>query len=64
MNKALREARERRGITQRALAERVYISRQTVFRMEREGQLPRLDTAILIAGELGSSVEDLFKAVI
>lgn len=64
MNKALREARERRGITQQALAERVYISRQTYFRMEREGQLPRLDTAILIAGELGSSVEDLFKAVI
>lgn len=58
--KTIRELRERRGITQRELAERIHVSDKTVSKWETGKGLP--DIAIIgeLAGALGVSVTELF----
>jgi putative transcriptional regulator len=53
-------ARERAGLSQPALAERVGASRPTIARIETGGHAPSVTLALAIARELGESVEDLF----
>jgi putative transcriptional regulator len=53
-------ARERAGLSQPALAERVGSSRPTIARIEAGATSPSVDLAIAIARELGEPVEALF----
>jgi putative transcriptional regulator len=54
------EARERAGLTQPALAERVGASRPTIARIEGGTTTPSVTLALAISRELGASVESLF----
>jgi len=56
----LREARERAGLTQAELAERIGVSRKTVNTVENGVFIPSTVVALKLAGALGCSVEDLF----
>ncbi len=56
----VRQIRLARGLTQRELAERAGVSEPTVIsRIERGGQVPRLDTAARIAHALGVPLGEL-----
>lgn len=52
--------RRSRGIARTELAERVGVSRQTVFSIESGGYLPNVALALKIARELNATVEQLF----
>ena len=56
----LREERERLGLTQAALAERVGVSRKTINTIENLVFAPSALLAIKLAHNVGKSVEDLF----
>ena len=56
----IRELRNRAGITQSQLAERVDISPEFMSRLERGLKAPSLDTADKIATALGISLSELF----
>ena len=57
---ALRERRQRLGITQKDMAARVGISPVTYSRIERGTSVPSLDVAYRIAIVLNSDLADLF----
>ena len=57
---AIKAERERAGLTQAALAERVGVSRKTVNTVENGVFTPSATLAIKLAGALGVSVERLF----
>ncbi len=59
-NPRLRRARERAGLTQTELAERVGVSRQMVSSAEAGRHTPAVDTALRMAQALGEPVEELF----
>ncbi len=52
----LREARERAGLSQAAVAEAAGVSSETVSRIEREQNEPELSTAIAMARALGFEI--------
>ncbi|MEL6348502.1 MAG: substrate-binding domain-containing protein [Myxococcota bacterium] len=52
--------RERLGLSQRALADRVGVSRQAINAIEAGRQVPSTGLALLLARTLGCAVEDLF----
>ncbi len=60
MQSALRGIRERRGIGAAALAERVGVSRQTIYAMEAGSYMPNTATALQLAKALEVTVEELF----
>jgi transcriptional regulator with XRE-family HTH domain len=49
----MREAREKAGLTQEALADLTGMSRGAISPLERGEHLPRLDTLLKLAGALG-----------
>ncbi len=55
----LRRMRERRGITQEELAERVHVVRQTVSKWEKGLSVPDADLLMAVAETLQVSVSDL-----
>lgn len=55
----LRRVRERRGITQEELAERVHVVRQTVSKWEKGLSVPDADLLMAVAEALQVSVSDL-----
>jgi len=57
----LRGHRERAGLSQTALAERVGVSRQALVAIEAGRQVPSTGLALRLARALGRSVEDLFE---
>lgn len=57
----IRQARARRGISQKALAQRAGIPANTLCAVENGTHTPRIDTAIRIARALGAPVEQLFS---
>ena len=57
---AIKAERERAGLTQAALAERVGVSRKTVNTVENGVFTPSATLAIKLAQALGLSVEQLF----
>jgi putative molybdopterin biosynthesis protein len=57
----LRTFRERAGLSQAALAERIGLSRQAVVAIESGRQVPSTAVALLLARALGQSVEELFQ---
>jgi len=59
-NFALVDARKKQGLTQKQVAEKVHISVVSYQRIEYGTQRPTVDTAILIARAVKSTVEMLF----
>ena len=59
----VREARQAKGLTQAALAERVGVSRQTINYIEQGSYCPSTKLALLLARELDSTVENLFYLI-
>jgi len=59
-NTKLIEARKKQGLTQVEVAEKAKISEVSYQRIEYGTQRPSLDTAILIARAVKSTVEKLF----
>jgi putative transcriptional regulator len=61
MKTQLRRFRFERGdMTQQELAERVGVTRQTIIAIERGDYNPSVKLALLLARELGTTVEALF----
>ena len=58
----LREVRTAKGYTQQALAEKLYVTRQTVSRWESGNRYPDLETLKKISAELEVSVDELLSA--
>lgn len=52
--------REKKGLTQEALARELGVSRQTVFNIERGTNEPRVLLAIALGAILGVTVSELF----
>ncbi len=53
--------REKRGMSQQALADAIGVSRQTVVAIEKGHYSPSLETAFRIARLFGVGVEDVFE---
>ncbi|MFH1394388.1 MAG: helix-turn-helix transcriptional regulator [Candidatus Micrarchaeota archaeon] len=56
----LRECREKEGMTQEALAQKLGVTRQTIISIESGKYVPSLQLALLIAKAFGTSVEGIF----
>lgn len=56
---ALRSARIKRGLTQRALAERLNMSVRTIIEIERCRSSPKFETVMLLARELNISLDSI-----
>ena len=57
----IRKAREKLGITQQTLADRLYVTRQAVSRWENGSRYPDLLTAKRLSQELDSTLDDLLS---
>ena len=60
MKNRLRELREERDLSQRELAERVGVTRQTINSVERGRYDPSLELAFELAEFFGCHTEDIF----
>jgi len=61
MKTKIKELREKRKLTQEALAEKVDVTRQTILFLEKGKYNPSLRLAYKIAKVLNSKIEDLFS---
>ena len=61
MKTKIRELREKRNLTQEALAEKVDVTRQTILFLEKGKYNPSLRLAYKIARVLNSKIEDIFS---
>jgi putative transcriptional regulator len=61
MRTKIKELRERRSLTQEALAEKVDVTRQTILFLEKGKYNPSLRLAYKIAKALNSKIEDIFS---
>jgi len=57
----IKELREKRNLTQEALAEKVDVTRQTILFLEKGKYNPSLRLAYRIAGVLNSKIEEVFS---
>ena len=57
----LRKAREEKGITQQTLAEKLFVTRQTVSNWECDKRYPDLITTKIISQILEVSLDDLLS---
>lgn len=58
----LRKIRESKGISRREISEKVYISEETIRRIEKGENDPRLSTLIPICNCLGIEIEDIINS--
>ena len=61
MKTKIKELREKRNLTQEALAEKVDVTRQTILFLEKGKYNPSLRLAYRIAGVLNSKIEEVFS---
>jgi len=61
MKTKIKELREKRSLTQEALAEKVDVTRQTILFLEKGKYNPSLRLAYKIAKVLNSKIEDIFS---
>ncbi len=61
MKTNLKELREKRNLTQEALAEKVDVTRQTILFLEKGKYNPSLRLAYKIAKVLNSKIEEVFS---
>lgn len=57
----LRKAREDKGMTQQNLADKIFVTRQSVSRWERGERYPDLLMIKKISGILGISIDELLR---
>lgn len=60
MTNRIKYYREKRGLTQRALAARAYCGVNSLCSWENGHRIPRVDTALCLARALGVTVDELF----
>lgn len=60
MTNRIKYYREKRGLTQRALAARAYCGVNSLGSWENGRKIPRVDTALCLARALGVTVDELF----
>ena len=60
VNNRLKELRNRAGITQAELADRVGVARVSIVAIENGRFLPTIETALLISKALDVPIEDVF----
>ena len=60
MKNNLKEIREKNNLTQEALANQVFVSRQTIISIEKEYYVPTTPLALKLAGVLKTKVEEIF----
>ena len=60
MKGRLRELREAAGLSQKALGERVGVSRQAINAIENEKHVPSLDLAFRLAAVFAVTVEEVW----
>jgi putative transcriptional regulator len=58
---SVKQHRERKGLSQEALARELGVSRQTIVSIERGISEPRVLLAIALAGMLGVAIDQLFR---
>lgn len=56
----MRKARQKAGLSQQALADRLGVHQPTVAQWEAGRVMPRVDTAIRLAAALETSVEEIW----
>ncbi len=61
MKTKIKELREKRSLTQEALAEKVDVTRQTILFLEKGKYNPSLRLAYKIAKVLNSKIEEVFS---
>ena len=61
MQNCIRELRRQKGVSQEALAKACGVTRQTVNAIENNKYDPTLALAFALAGELGLTVDELFR---
>lgn len=61
MTNRVRVERARHDLTQAELAERVGVSRQTIYALETQDYVPSTALALKLAREFETSVEELFS---
>ena len=61
MKTDIRRLREELGLTQKALAKKVDVTRQTILFMEKGKYNPSLRLAYRVARVLGKSIEEVFS---
>ncbi|MCW4010128.1 MAG: helix-turn-helix transcriptional regulator [Candidatus Bathyarchaeota archaeon] len=61
MKTKMKEHREKLGITQEALAEKVDVSRQTILFLEKGKYNPSLRLAYRVSRVLNATIEELFS---
>lgn len=59
LNDNIKKLREEKNLTQQQMADKLYVSRQTICRWENGSRCPDLITAKKLALELGVSMDDL-----
>lgn len=64
LGRRIKENREKRGLTQEQLAERIDMSSNYYARLERGEAYPRLETLIEIMNCLGVSADAIFRDVV
>ena len=60
MKNNLKEIREKNNLTQEALANQVFVSRQTIISIEKEYYVPTTPLALKLAEVLKTKVEEIF----
>ena len=61
MENRIRELRKAAGVSQEELAKRCGVTRQTINAIENNKYDPTLALAFHLAGELGTTVDELFR---
>lgn len=62
MKNKILELRQKKGFTQKELAKRCHVSRQTINAIENDRYDPTLKLAFKIAKVLHTTVDDVFKS--
>ena len=60
MNEHMKEARQKKNLSQAELAQNIGVSRQTVNMIENGAYTPTIELCIRICKELGVTLDDLF----
>ena len=61
LSKNLRELRERRGLTQKDLADKLSLSDKTISKWENERSIPDVFTLLKLAELLDCALDDFFE---
>lgn len=62
IGKKIREEREKRGLLQKDLAERLYVAASVISRMEKGKNIDNLEKLVLVANSLNIDVMELIAA--